>query len=485
LKSNTGGGNLVGIFLASIRLLVCQLRTFLCYNPATLHFWKNHRASSFFLASILCLAASAIFAPTATADVLFSYGYSPQGIAMGGAYSALVDDYSAAYYNPAASVWIERPTAGIGYTVTGNTLWAKGAKAPDLDRTQGLIFGTVLPLGFGGFLRDRLAFGFSSFFPDGVVLAIQVPFPSEPQWVNLQNSGRSLTVIPTMGIRIIDGLSIGGGAQLFDNTSGQISAIVDLNARIEATVGQDLTTSASPTAGIHFAPGMIWPDLIGWRFGFVYREKFFTGYTIPVNTYVGSVPLTVTFDAVSLFTPRQLVLGAGWRNRRFSMEMDTCYNFWSEMPDPNLDVEVDFQVPIIPIAFSSSEGIEPDFNDTVTTRAGFGYRFLAIDDFDLEGRIGYFFDPTPVPTQSGRTNYLDSDRHVFSTGLGFDLRSIRQHELPGTFELDLALQYQHLRPRKFYKTTAVPDENPGYPSIEFGGGLWALSVTVATRFDVD
>ena len=419
------------------------------------------------------------------ADVLFSYGYTPQGIAMGGAFSALVDDFSAAYYNPAASVWLKRPTVGLGYTITGDTLWVKDGEAPELDRTQGLIFGTVLPLGFGGILRDRLAFGFSCFFPDGVILAIKVPYPTQPQWINLQNSGRSLTIIPTMAVRIINGLSVGGGAQLFDNTAGNLSATVDPNGRVEATVGQDLTTSASPVAAIHFVPGMIWPDMIGWRFGFVYREKFFTRYKIPVNTYVGPVPLTVTFEAISLFMPRQLVLGGGWRNRRFSFEIDGSYNFWSEIPDPNLAIDVDFAIPLLPIEFASSQGFDPDFSDTITGRSGFEYRVLANDDFDLGLRLGYFYDPSPVPRQSGVTNYLDGPRNVVATGLGFDLRSIRDETLPSTIELDAAFQYQFMQTRRYCKAGDVDMQNPGYPCLEYGGGLWAVSLTLSTRFDIN
>ena len=418
-------------------------------------------------------------------DVLFSYGFSPQGIAMGGAFSALVDDFSAAYYNPAASAWQKRPTTGLGYTLTGNNLWTKGATAPKLDRTQGVIFGTVLPLGFGSFLQDRLAFGFSCFFPDGVVLAIKVPYPTDPQWVNLQNSGRSLTIIPTMSVRIIDGLAVAGGAQLFDNTSGNLSATVDANGRIEATVGQDLTTSASPLAAIHFAPGMIWPDLAGVRFGLVYREKFFTRYEIPVNTYIGPVPLVVTFHAISLFMPRQIVLGAGWRNRRFSAELDGSYNFWSEIPDPNLQIGVDFAIPLLPIDFVSSENFEPDFADTLTLRSGFEYRPLANDDFDLGLRLGYFYDPSPVPHQKRTTNYLDPDRHGLATGIGFDLRQIKGEQLPSTIELDASFQYQIMNARKYYKDPDVKSDNPGYPYLEYGGGLWAISLTVSTRFDIN
>ena len=416
-------------------------------------------------------------------DVLFSYGFTPKGIAMGGAYTALVDDFSSSYYNPAGGAWIDRPIAGVGYMITGNDLWANGADPPELDRTQGLIFGTVLPLPLGSVLEDRFAFGFSCFFPDGVVLDIKVPFPSALQWVNLQNSGRSLSVIPTLSLRLIDGLSIGGGAQLFDNTSGQISATVDPNGQIEATVGQDLTTSAATIVGVSFVPGTIWKEVYGLHFGIVYREKFYTKYEIPVNTYIGPVPLEVTFEAISLFMPRQIVFGTGWKDKLYSLEIDLSYNFWSEMPDPNLYIDVDFTIPLLPIEFSSSESFDPNFEDTVTTRVGFEVRPLDYEDVGLGIRLGYFWDPSPVPAQTSVTNYLDSDRHVFSTGAGIQWLGYKGKPLESTVEFDFAVQYQYMQPRKYFKNEQVGIDNPGYPSVEYGGGLWSLSCTLSTRFD--
>lgn len=431
---------------------------------------------------VVCLGIGFCIAD-ATGDVLFNYGFTPKGIALGGAYSALVDDFSSSYYNPAGGAWVDRPTAGIGYMVTGNDLWSNEADPPELDRTQGLIFGTVLPLPLGSYLENRFAFGFSCFFPDGVVLDIEVPFPSSLQWVNLQNSGRSLSVIPTLSVRLIDGLSIGGGAQLFDNTSGQISATVDPNGQIEATVGQDLTTSAAAIAGISFVPGTIWEEVYGLHFGIVYREKFYTKYKIPVNTYIGPVPLEVTFEAISLFMPRQIVFGTAWEDKKYSVELDLSYNFWSEMPDPNLFIDVNFTIPLLPIEFSSSEPYEPDFEDTVTTRAGVEVRPLEHDDVGLGIRFGYFWDPSPVPAQTGVTNYLDSDRHVFSTGAGVQWLGIKGKPLVSSVEFDVAVQYQYMQPRKYYKNENVGIDNPGYPWVEYGGGLWSLSVTLSTRFD--
>ena len=75
---------------------------------------------------------------------------------------------------------------------------------------------------------------------------------------------------------------------------------------------------------------------------------------------------------------------------------------------------------------------------------------------------GYGFVPTPVPDQTGITNYMDSDRHVVSAGVG--LRYFPR-SAPGPINIDLGGQYQQL------VTRTVP---PAWTLISFttpGPGL--------------
>ena len=107
------------------------------------------------------------------ADALFSYGFTPRGIGMGGALAATADDFAAAYYNPAGGAFQSRPSLGLGYMVTGSHLQGIGIDAPELDHTQGLIFGATLPLPFGSFLEERAALNLGIFLPNGMLLGIE------------------------------------------------------------------------------------------------------------------------------------------------------------------------------------------------------------------------------------------------------------------------------------------------------------------------
>jgi long-chain fatty acid transport protein len=423
----------------------------------------------------------------AGADVLFTYGFSPRTMGMGNAFTAVADDVASSYFNPGGTIQNTRPSAQIGYLYSFPDLRATSIEhGPDLDSTHGIAVGVNLPIPFKSWLKDRIWFAFTGFFPDNVLLSIEVPYPTDPQYVLLQNSGRSVALVPTLSVRIIDGLGIGGGAQLFDNTSGEINADVSATGEIVTTVGQELPTSFAPMGGIFADFGKFTPAMKGFRLGFTYRRKFFTYYTIPVNTYLGGIPLKVGFEATSLFTPDQFVLGLAYFFRdRWRFALDASYNRWSEFPDPNLRIHVNMTIPLLPVKFQDSEPIDPDFHDTITWRGGVECQAVARPDFDFWLRAGYFYDPTPVPPQTGETNYLDTDRHAVSLSPGFVVRKIGKLPMKAPLVVDLGFQYQYMVPRVFHKEGGSRLLNPGYPKIGIAGSLFATSVMIGTSFDFE
>ena len=112
------------------------------------------------------------------------------------------------------------------------------------------------------------------------------------------------------------------------------------------------------------------------------------------------------------------------------------------------------------------------------------------------------YEPSPVPNQEGRTNYVDNDRIGASAsyGLGWSVGS-------GSLQAGLQMQVHRLLPRSVDKSASaahpVVDEfpdaidgrtgmpigassglqtnNPGYPGYASDGWLYALSATVALR----
>jgi long-chain fatty acid transport protein len=436
----------------------------------------------------ILLIALFILAPvTAGADVLFTYGFSPRTIGMGNAFTAVADDVSSSYYNPGGAIQNTHPIAEIGYLYSFAALHTMFSdRKASLGSTHGILVGVNLPFPFKAWLKDRIWFSFCGFFPDGVLLSIAVPYPTDPQYLLLQNSGRSVSLVPTLTVRIVDGVGIGGGAQLFDNTRGQINASASATGEIQTTVGQELPTSFAPMGGVFIDIGKLAKKVEGFRIGFTFRRRFFTYYKIPVNTYLGGIPLKVGFEATSLYIPDQYVLGLAYSwHDRVRVALDASYNRWSEFPDPNLHIRVNMSIPLLPVSFQNSKAFKPNFSDTLTWRAGIEWKAISRPDLDFNVRAGYFYDPSPVPPQTGATNYLDTDRHSVSASPGVVIRTIGTYKLPTPFMINAALQYQYMVPRIFHKGPDIDLTNPGYPKIGISGSVYSLSLDVGTSFDFE
>jgi long-chain fatty acid transport protein len=433
----------------------------------------------------VCVTALCTWSGVGRADVFYTYGYTPRGIGMGGAMTAVADDFAAAYYNPAGAAFHPQPSVGIGYLFANSRMLGIGINAPKLDETRGLLLGIVLPIPFGGFLQDRIAFSLASFFPNDVLLGIDVPLPKQPQYPLLQNSGRSLTFIPTLGVKILEGLSVGGGAQVYDNTSGEWRGRLNPDGSIQATATQAMIASFWPTAGLMFRPGVYWPAVAGLRVGLVFRDQFYTHYTIPVVANVSGIPLALQMNAVSLYTPRQYVAGVSYAVGRWLFALDGSYNEWSNFPSPSLEVRVRFPIPLLPISFRNSVSTPPRLHDTLTVRTGIEAAVWQGADGDFLVRAGAAFDPSPVPPQAGDTNFLDNDRYIGAISLGWRWLGVGAHRFTAPLVFDVGGQAQYLPPRITYKNEEVDPDNPGYPKVGFRGWLFAVGASLSVPFDYE
>ena len=92
-------------------------------------------------------------------------------------------------------------------------------------------------------------------------------------------------------------------------------------------------------------------------------------------------------------------------------------------------------------------------------------------------REGYLFHPSPVPEQTGDSNYVDNDRHLFSAGAGAAIANPWKED--DTIDLDIFFQYNLLKNRQITKSAAG---NVGAPGYLAGGSILLGGVGLALRF---
>jgi len=345
--------------------------------------------------------------------------------------------------------------------------------------------GVTLPLPLGGWLRHRIFIGMALFLPWDLVLGLKVPLPGDPQFLLLQNEPRVTTIMPALAVELHPAISIGASVNLYDDTFGSFDATLTSENIPVLEVNQELIATFNPTIAVHLRPGAIWPAIEGLGIGLVWRDKFCTKYRFSPDIFIGTVPLLIDLAAVSLYTPRQYVLGLAYQRGPMTGTLDIAYNCWSKIPDPNLEAKFDFRIPLIPVTFSESVYRAPDFRDTVTPRAGIEYRYFSNERLDAFARAGYYFDPSPVPEQRGDTNYMDNDKHVISFGAGVVLKKVPVIELSYPVSIDFFIQYHYMTERKHTKEEwvgSVPPPNPGYPEISASGHVLAVGLFFSSSY---
>ena len=406
------------------------------------------------------------------ADSFFHYGFTPRAIGMGNAFSATADDWSASYYNPGGVGFQHRPALGFGAWANYVDVKPIGVDELKLDEAQATYFGAILPLPFdSGPLKDRISIGLAGYAPVGRLLQMNVEAPSTPNLLLLRNAHRTNAMYPSIGVQILRGLAMGYGVQAFIDTLGVIDAKVDPSGELVTEVGQELIVTYASTAGLLFRPGEYSDALTGWQFGFVYREETFTRYSIPVSAVLDQIPFIIRFDAISMFTPRQYVTALTYGQEKWRVEADLSFNQWSRFPDPNLLIQVDVAIPVVPISFQNSIERTPNFHDTFTPRVGVEGTVYTHPDVDLRLRGGYSYDQSPVPPQTGFTNYVDTDKHMGATSVGVRWYGVNDTRFDGPLSFDVFYQLQYLPRRVHNKNEGVETDNPGYPQVGAEGTL--------------
>ncbi len=108
--------------------------------------------------------------------------------------------------------------------------------------------------------------------------------------------------------------------------------------------------------------------------------------------------------------------------------------------------------------------IPPSFEDRFVPRVGLEYTLGLGHDVDVHGekrprfqlpiRAGYVYEATPIPPQTGLTNFVDADRHTLSLGAALVLNH-PSSILTGSLHLDAYFQASILPERETRKTNAA------------------------------
>ena len=405
------------------------------------------------------------------ASVFDTYGFGSRAAAMGNAGAAASEDYTGVFYNPGTLTVRKRPHVGLGVHLIAPNLKTNAKRrdptAPPPQEAQtnvGVHLGLLFPL--GGLIDNRFALGVGVYVPTIQVTRVESFDPVTPHFYRYDALPDKINLSLGAAFELHETVSIGLGYQYLGTLTGNAQIDLDLLTRrfTRKDVDVDIQGRGGLTAGVLVRPT---DDL---RIGLSYRSALSVAYVLDVDiNLVGIGALAVDVAGVALYTPAQYTLGVAWQHGDFTVTGDLIWSRWSRAPDPSpkFTVTLDGEDIGLGAIVADAKPVDLGAEDTLEPRVGIEWNARP----DLQVRGGYGLRPTPLPSQTGFNNYLDSDAHVFGLGLAYIIPDpLEIRESPVTF--GLTLQCTILEDRAHVKT-----EDRAYLSYTAGGSIWHLAFT--------
>ncbi len=451
----------------------------------------------------LCLlglaCAGALAAGEASANPVDAFGLGSRQTAMGGAVAADVRDFSAGYYNPAGLALAHGLEFSLGYMRADHALSMNGHDN-GVDPVRGLLGGGVVP---GKLFGVPFAVGVGLFLPDDRLARVRALAQDQPRWELYDNRNQRLWFGVNLAVSPTPWLQIGGGVTLMAATlahldiSGDFDLLKPYSSSLRHQVDANLTLVAYPQFGARV-------EVAKWlALALVYRGQFQMDLNVAAQVAAGAstggaqgssvsdlttVGLGLHTDTIDSYLPQQLVLGSSWRiTDDLRANLDVTWVNWSAYIPPVTRITTQLDIP--PPKGGWPAGIAPptqpapitilpiQMSDTLVPHVGVEWRAVAREAWEGFVRGGYEYDRSPIGAQTGPTNYVDSDRHVVSLGLGARLLHPAA-VLPGDVRFDVHGQLGVL------PTVTVTKQDPSdlVGNYTAGGHIWNFGFTSTVGF---
>jgi long-chain fatty acid transport protein len=355
--------------------------------------------SAFILGAGLCAGAGA-----ASANAFVLNDFSAKATGRGDATIATSSDGSAIVYNVAGIA----AQTGVNFYVGASLIKATGTFENDAD---GRTTETDSPMAVtpGAYLTARVH--------DKVVvgLGFHTPFGSKIVWPSSSPSRdevreqalRTYFITPSVGINLAPGLQVGLGVDLVPATVELKQDILYPDAVGTATLGGN-AFGIGGRVGVMYHPPSV-PQL---SLGVHYRSEVkldFEGdgdFDV-ADPYRSQLPPDGPIET-SATLPQSIGAGVAVRpTDRIEVEANVVWMGWSSFDKLVVDLPGD------------AELVSPrNYEDKVSVRLGAEWKAIPKK---LDLRVGYMYDPTPIPATALTAALPDANRHDLTAGLSYYL----------------------------------------------------------------
>jgi hypothetical protein len=387
--------------------------------------------------------------------------------ALADAVSARPGDAGSMLMNPAGLADITEPELVLSGAFDHLSQWFSRTNEPqtNLGRSFGSFgFAAATPLPGPWWLR-RVRVGLALDLPAQYVLQVDIPErldqPISPTYDSRPNRVSALAAV---AVDVFDQLKLGGGVNLTPSLTTPTTVTfvpgrtTSIQNDVEISLDRDMPLAASPFLGVRAQP----LSFLG--LSLVFRGASVSHSSGNQTTTAGPIVAKSPVEYLIFWDPAQLVFGANvgpWKG--VSLSVDATYSDWSAFEN------------------GFDQALTTPFSNTLSVMGGLEWTTLPW--LTLRGGGGY--EPSPIPAQTGDTNYLGAGTVVLALGAGLDLRRLCHAPLLVDF---------HVRGRFGAEQSAAKNaaslsdadpntpgqqiDNLGYPGFQSRSSLYQAGLTL-------
>ena len=380
----------------------------------------------------------------------------------GEAFVARADDTSAVYYNPAGLVQLQgtQGTSG-GYLLFPNSHFS-GGKGVSAEMNSASF--TPHLYAASDFGLERWRFGFGVNVPFGNVADYGNGGPMRYTATDSMLSVMNFT--PAVAFSVTDQFSVGVGLNVYYGST-ELNRMAPLSAMVNPLLPDRRFHFQGDGTAVGATVGALWHITDQHSIGAVYRSPFtidFNGAAVVRKDPTGLFGSSNASAEINF--PQSVSGGYAFKpNKKWRFEADIEWTNWDTLNN----VRLRSHNPYFDAANNPTSVIPFNWKDSFFYEAGMEY--VINDTWAVRG--GYIYSENSVPDKSFSGSIPDSNRHIFSIGLGFT-----SHR----FQADLAYQYTLMENRT---VSGSPDNNfdgRGDADGRWSGDGHALMLTSTLKF---
>ncbi len=412
-----------------------------------------------------------------------------KAMGMGFAFTAQADDPSAIYYNPAGLTQLDGTNLMVGGTfvmlsgptftgstpITGATKTAPGTVFEERQKTLEFMIPNMY---IARTDKDSgISYGVGIFTPFGLAQQYKDPFTSIFRDQITRIDLKTFVLNPSIAFKIDEVLSVGFGIDyMYGKANLQktpFSPVVD-----GATGNGNLYTLELDGDGDAwgFNVGVLVKPTDNLRIGANFRSGFdlnLKNGDVAIrnqNAFYGTGMLGLTpadtHGTAIVSIPATFAIGVAYTMGKLTVEADADWTFWSAYN--NLPIDINVNSTTTP-TLRDSENVK-NWENVCALR--FGAEYKVTDPLAL--RVGFAYDPSPVPGNTIGPELPDSDRLNYTVGAGYKT---------GPWTIDVAFMYIDKQDRKVsnVRDGEVPGTLVGMNG-EWEGDAWLTALNVGYKF---